>query len=588
MEKTGIIYGINGPVVYIKGKTDFKMGEMVYVSSERLVGEVIGLTSEMTTIQVYEETSGLKPGELVYGTDSAIFVTLAPGILDNIFDGIERPLSEIEKQSGAFISRGVSVDSLDTKKKWKVQIKVSVGEYVSGGTIIAETQETRAIVHKSMVPPYIEGTVIDVAEDGEYTINDTIVTIKKENGTIVDLSLTQKWPIRQPRPIAKRYGTTQPLVTGQRIMDTLFPLAKGGTAAIPGGFGTGKTMNQHQIAKWADADIIIYIGCGERGNEMTQVLEEFSELTDPKSGNPLMDRTTLIANTSNMPVAAREASIYTGITLAEYYRDMGYHVAIMADSTSRWAEALRELSGRLEEMPAEEGFPAYLASRLSAFYERAGYMENLNGTEGSISIIGAVSPQGGDFSEPVTQNTKRFVRCFWGLDKSLAYARHFPAIHWLTSYSEYVDELANWYNTNVGPDFTECRAKILALLNQESSLMEIVKLIGSDVLPDDQKLTLEIARVIRLGFLQQNAFQDQDTCVPLKKQLLMMKTILYLYDKASSLISYGIPMSVLKENKIFEKVIAIKYDVPNDKLGMFDDYTTAINNFYSEIMEENA
>lgn len=588
MEKTGIIYGINGPVVYIKGKTDFKMGEMVYVSSERLVGEVIGLTSEMTTIQVYEETSGLKPGELVYGTDSAIFVTLAPGILDNIFDGIERPLSEIEKQSGAFISRGISVDSLDTKKKWKVQIKVSVGEYVSGGTIIAETQETRAIVHKSMVPPYIEGTVIDVAEDGEYTINDTIVTIKKENGTIVDLSLTQKWPIRQPRPIAKRYGTTQPLVTGQRIMDTLFPLAKGGTAAIPGGFGTGKTMNQHQIAKWADADIIIYIGCGERGNEMTQVLEEFSELTDPKSGNPLMDRTTLIANTSNMPVAAREASIYTGITLAEYYRDMGYHVAIMADSTSRWAEALRELSGRLEEMPAEEGFPAYLASRLSAFYERAGYMENLNGTEGSISIIGAVSPQGGDFSEPVTQNTKRFVRCFWGLDKSLAYARHFPAIHWLTSYSEYVDELANWYNTNVGPDFTECRAKILALLNQESSLMEIVKLIGSDVLPDDQKLTLEIARVIRLGFLQQNAFHDQDTCVPLKKQLLMMKTILYLYDKASSLISYGIPMSVLKENKIFEKVIAIKYDVPNDKLGMFDDYTTAINNFYSEIMEENA
>ena len=588
MEKTGIIYGINGPVVYIKGKTDFKMGEMVYVSSERLVGEVIGLTSEMTTIQVYEETSGLKLGELVYGTDSAIFVTLAPGILDNIFDGIERPLSEIEKQSGAFISRGVSVDSLDTKKKWKVQIKVSVGEYVSGGTIIAETQETRAIVHKSMVPPYIEGTVIDVAEDGEYTINDTIVTIKKENGTIVDLSLTQKWPIRQPRPIAKRYGTTQPLVTGQRIMDTLFPLAKGGTAAIPGGFGTGKTMNQHQIAKWADADIIIYIGCGERGNEMTQVLEEFSELTDPKSGNPLMDRTTLIANTSNMPVAAREASIYTGITLAEYYRDMGYHVAIMADSTSRWAEALRELSGRLEEMPAEEGFPAYLASRLSAFYERAGYMENLNGTEGSISIIGAVSPQGGDFSEPVTQNTKRFVRCFWGLDKSLAYARHFPAIHWLTSYSEYVDELANWYNTNVGPDFTECRAKILALLNQESSLMEIVKLIGSDVLPDDQKLTLEIARVIRLGFLQQNAFHDQDTCVPLKKQLLMMKTILYLYDKASSLISYGIPMSVLKENKIFEKVIAIKYDVPNDKLGMFDDYTTAINNFYSEIMEENA
>ncbi len=588
MEKTGKIYGINGPVVYIKGKTEFKMGEMVYVSSEKLVGEVIGLTSEMTTIQVYEETSGLKPGELVYGTDSAIFVTLAPGILNNIFDGIEKPLSELEKQSGAFISRGVSVDSLDTEKEWDVHITVNVGDYLSGGTVIAETKETRAIVHKSMVPPYIKGTVIDVAASGKYTINDTIVTIQKDDGTHIDLSLTQKWPIREPRPTASRYGTTKPLVTGQRIMDTLFPLAKGGTAAIPGGFGTGKTMNQHQIAKWADADIIIYIGCGERGNEMTQVLEEFSELIDPKSGNPLMDRTTLIANTSNMPVAAREASIYTGVTLAEYYRDMGYHVAIMADSTSRWAEALRELSGRLEEMPAEEGFPAYLASRLSAFYERAGYMENLNGTEGSISIIGAVSPQGGDFSEPVTQNTKRFVRCFWGLDKSLAYARHFPAIHWLTSYSEYFDELANWYNTNVGPDFVSCRTKILALLNQESSLMEIVKLIGSDVLPDDQKLTLEIARVIRLGFLQQNAFHDQDTCVPLKKQLLMMKIILYLYDKASKLIAIGLPMSVLKENNIFEKIISIKYDIPNDKLSMFDDYKVEIDNFYAEIMAEHA
>ena len=588
MEKTGKIYGINGPVVYIKGKTEFKMGEMVYVSSEKLVGEVIGLTSEMTTIQVYEETSGLKPGELVYGTDSAIFVTLAPGILNNIFDGIEKPLSELEKQSGAFISRGVSVDSLDTEKEWDVHITVNVGDYLSGGTVIAETKETRAIVHKSMVPPYIKGTVIDVAASGKYTINDTIVTIQKDDGTHIDLSLTQKWPIREPRPTASRYGTTKPLVTGQRIMDTLFPLAKGGTAAIPGGFGTGKTMLQHQIAKWADADIIIYIGCGERGNEMTQVLEEFSELIDPKSGNPLMDRTTLIANTSNMPVAAREASIYTGVTLAEYYRDMGYHVAIMADSTSRWAEALRELSGRLEEMPAEEGFPAYLASRLSAFYERAGYMENLNGTEGSISIIGAVSPQGGDFSEPVTQNTKRFVRCFWGLDKSLAYARHFPAIHWLTSYSEYFDELANWYNTNVGPDFVSCRTKILALLNQESSLMEIVKLIGSDVLPDDQKLTLEIARVIRLGFLQQNAFHDQDTCVPLKKQLLMMKIILYLYDKASKLIAIGLPMSVLKENNIFEKIISIKYDIPNDKLSMFDDYKVEIDNFYAEIMAEHA
>lgn len=586
--KTGKIYGINGPVVYIKGKTDFRMGEMVYVSSEKLVGEVIGLTSDLTTIQVYEETSGLKPGDFIYGTDSAIFVTLAPGILNNIFDGIERPLSEIAADSGIYINRGVNVDSLDTSKKWNVHITVSAGDYITGGTIIAEVPETRAIIHKSMVPPNISGTVINTVNDGEYTINDTIVVIRKDDGTEENLTLTQRWPIRMPRPTAARHSASQPLVTGQRILDTLFPIAKGGTAAIPGGFGTGKTMSQHQIAKWSDADIIVYIGCGERGNEMTQVLEEFSELVDPRSGNLLMDRTTLIANTSNMPVAAREASIYTGITLAEYYRDMGYDVAIMADSTSRWAEALRELSGRLEEMPAEEGFPAYLASRLSAFYERAGYMENLNGTEGSVSIIGAVSPQGGDFSEPVTQNTKRFVRCFWGLDKSLAYARHFPAIHWLTSYSEYINDLSDWYTENVGAEFVPCRNKILAILNQESSLMEIVKLIGSDVLPDDQKLTLEIARIIRLGFLQQNAFHPEDTCVPMEKQLKMMQTILYLNEKCSSLISMGMPISILKEDDIFERIISIKYDVANDELYKFDEYKKDIDKFYEDVMARNS
>ena len=400
--------------------------------------------------------------------------------------------------------------------------------------------------------------------------------------------MTQKWPIRVPRPTAKRYPASVPLITGQRIMDTMFPLAKGSTAAIPGGFGTGKTMSQHQIAKWSDADVIIYIGCGERGNEMTQVLEEFSELIDPKSGNPLMDRTTLIANTSNMPVAAREASLYSGLTLAEYYRDMGYDVAIMADSTSRWAEALRELSGRLEEMPAEEGFPAYLASRLSAFYERAGMMQNLNGTEGSVTIIGAVSPQGGDFSEPVTQNTKRFVRCFWGLDKSLAYARHYPAIQWLTSYSEYLTDLAPWYNDHVNPKFVDYRNRLMYLLNQESSLMEIVKLIGSDVLPDDQKLILEIAKVIRVGFLQQNAFHKDDTCVPMTKQFAMMDVILYLYKKSKSLISMGMPMSVLKEDKIFDKVIAMKYDIPNDKPELFEQYKKDIDAFYEDVIERNA
>ena len=588
MNRTGIIYGINGPVIYLKGNTGFKMSEMVYVGKENLVGEIISLKKDTTTVQVFEETSGLRPGETVTATGDAISVMLGPGILDNIFDGIQRPLSVIAKQSGKYISRGMQVDSLDTEKKWNVHMTIKDGMEVHGGTIIAELQETPSIVHKSMVPPQVEGIVSKVVKDGAYTVTDVLAVVQLADGSEYPLKLAQKWPIRIPRPTNKRYPATIPLVTGQRILDTLFPIAKGGTAAVPGGFGTGKTMTQHQIAKWSDADIIVYIGCGERGNEMTQVLEDFSKLHDPKTGNALMARTTLIANTSNMPVAAREASIYTGISLAEYYRDMGYDVAIMADSTSRWAEALRELSGRLEEMPAEEGFPAYLASRLSAFYERAGMMQNLNGTEGSVSIIGAVSPQGGDFSEPVTQNTKRFVRCFWGLDKSLAYARHFPAIHWLTSYSEYLGDLSHWYSENVSPKFVDDRNRMMAILNQESSLMEIVKLIGSDVLPDDQKLTLEIARVIRLGFLQQNAFHPDDTCVSLDKQFKMMEVILYLYKRCRSLIAMGMPMSVLRRENIFEKIISIKYDVPNDKLELIDDYMKAVDDFYNTVMEKNA
>lgn len=588
MAARGIIYGINGPIVHLKGDAGFVMNEMVYVGKENLVGEVIGLKSDDTIIQVYEETTGLKPGEVVTGTGGPVSVTLAPGILTNIFDGIERPLSEIAKTGGAYISRGVNVDSLDAKKKWKTHITVKKGDRLFGGSVIAEVSETPAIIHKVMVPPDKEGYVLDVAEDGEYTIHDPLITIQLPDGTEESLTMTQKWPIRVARPTAKRFPASQPLVTGQRILDTLFPLAKGGTAAIPGGFGTGKTMTQHQIAKWSDANIIIYIGCGERGNEMTQVLEEFSELIDPKTGNPLMDRTALIANTSNMPVAAREASLYSGLTLAEYYRDMGYHVAIMADSTSRWAEALRELSGRLEEMPAEEGFPAYLASKLSAFYERAGMMQNLNGTEGSVTIIGAVSPQGGDFSEPVTQNTKRFVRCFWGLDKNLAYARHFPAISWLTSYSEYLNDLGPWYTEHVDKKFVDYRNRIVFLLSQESSLMEIVKLIGGDVLPDDQKLILEIAKVIRVGFLQQNAFHKDDTCVPMEKQFKMMEIILYLYKKSRSLISMGMPMSVLKEDPIYDKIISIKYDVPNDRPDLFDEYKKQIDTFYDAVVERNA
>ena len=578
MSKTGIIYGVNGPVIYLKGDTGFKISEMVYVGPEKLVGEVIGLKKHMTTIQVFEETTGLKPGETVIGTGDAISVLLGPGIIHNIFDGIQRPLAEIAQASGKYISRGVSVDSLDTEKKWETHITVKEGDVIGAGTVIAETQETASILHKSMVPPTItHGTVIHAAPDGAYTVLEPIVTIRLDDGTEKELALAQKWPIRVPRPTYKRFPASVPLLTGQRILDTLFPIAKGGTAAVPGGFGTGKTMTQHQIAKWSDADIIIYIGCGERGNEMTQVLEDFSKLIDPKSGNLMMDRTTLIANTSNMPVAAREASIYTGVTLAEYYRDMGYDVAIMADSTSRWAEALRELSGRLEEMPADEGYPAYLPSRLAEFYERAGYVRTLNGAEGSVSVIGAVSPQGNDFSEPVTQNTKRFTRCFWALDKSLAYARHYPAINWNDSYSEYLGDLGGWYYDNVGHDFMSCRERIANLLLQENNLMQIVKLIGSDVLPDDQKLTIEIARVIRVGFLQQNAFHAVDTYVPLEKQLKMMETILYLYDKCAALVAKQVPVSRLLATGLFDELVQMKYTVPNDDLSKLDELQKAID-----------
>ena len=567
-----VIFGINGPVVTIKGETDLSMMEMVYVGKEKLIGEVIGLDKKMTTIQVYEETTGLKPGEPVYSTGLPMSVTLGPGIIGNIFDGIERPLPAIEKKFGAFIGKGAQFSPLDTEKKYKVTLKVKVGDTLSGGDIYAECPETPVITHKIMLSPLLSGTVTEVMPDGEYTVNDTVAKIKDKKGNETELTLLQKWPIRNPRPIKKRLPATKPLVTGQRVIDTVFPVAKGGAAAIPGGFGTGTTLTQHPLAKWCDADIIIYVGCGERGNEMTQVLTEFSDITDPKTGRPLLDRTMLIANTSNMPVAAREASIYTGITIAEYYRDMGYDTALMADSTSRWAEALREISGRLEEMPADEGFPAYLPSRLSEFYERSGYTENLNGTEGSITLIGAVSPQGSDFSEPVTQNTKRFTRCFWALDKSLAYARHYPAINWTLSYSEYTGDLANWYRDNVSPDFMKYREELCSLLLEENSLMEIVKLIGADVLPDDQKLVIEIARVIRVGFLQQNAFHADDTFVPLEKQFKMMHVILHLYHRAKEVVARQIPLSKITATGLFDKFTKMKYDVPNSNIEMLDDY----------------
>ena len=578
-----VIYSINGPVVKVKNAVDFSMLEKVYVGHKRLMGEVISISKEATTIQVYESTTGLKPGEPVEPTGSPISVTLGPGILRNIFDGIERPLKEIAKESGAFIATGSDVAPLDEEALWDVTVKVSVGDEVVPGQIFATLPETDLIEHRCMIPPTLYGTVVEAAESGKYNINQCILKVKDAKDKLHELTLVQKWPIKTARPVAERLPISVPLITGQRIFDTLFPIAKGGTAAIPGGFGTGKTMTQHQLAKWCDADIIVYVGCGERGNEMTQVLEEFSELIDPRSNRPLTDRTVLIANTSNMPVAAREASIYTGLTLAEYYRDMGYHVAIMADSTSRWAEALREISGRLEEMPAEEGFPAYLPSRISQFYERAGYMKTLNDQVGSVSIIGAVSPQGSDFSEPVTQNTKRFVRCFWALDKQLAYARHYFAINWTESYSEYVTDLTKWYNKNVDMRFLRSRQEIMSLLAEEAKLMEIVKLIGSDVLPEDQKLVIEICKVIRVGYLQQNAFHKDDTYVPLQKQLKMMDVILYLYKRCKDLVAQGKPMSQVVTSGIFDKVTKMKYDVPNDHIELLDDYFKQIDAAISQV-----
>ena len=565
------IYGINGPVVTVFGHTDLSMQEMVFVGKKRLIGEVINISENKTTIQVYENTTGLYAGEPIEPTGYPIRATLGPGMLFNIYDGIQRPLKVIESISGHYIRSGIDVPGIDYEKKWAVEVLVKEGDRVNQGDIYAECDETSVIRHKFMIPHGVSGIVQSVKPSGEYCVTDEILRVKTDSGDIAGVVLSVKWPIRKPRPVQGRLEPKVPLITGQRVIDTLFPIAKGGAAAIPGGFGTGKTMLQHQLAKWSDADIIVYIGCGERGNEMTQVLEEFSELVDPKNGKSMLERTVLIANTSNMPVAAREASIYTGITIAEYYRDMGYHVAIMADSTSRWAEALREISGRLEEMPAEEGFPAYLPSRLSAFYERSGIVTTLNGKTGSLTIIGAVSPQGNDFSEPVTQNTKRFIRCFWALEKSLAYSRHYPAINWTTSYSEYLTDLNDWFSENVNPEFNKFRTRMKNILNEENQLMEIVKLIGSDLLADEQKLILETARVIRSGFLQQNAMHPNDSYVPVEKQYLMLEAIIKLYDRSKDVISRSVPTSQIKDSGVFDMIIRSKYEIPNDKLEMFGE-----------------
>ena len=581
------IYGINGPVVTVRGGRGLAMMDMVRVGDMGLIGEVVGVEGDTTTVQVYEDTAGLIPGQPVTSLGAPMSITLGPGLLNNIFDGIARPLKVMEERSGPFLDRGLDIPTLDPDRRWETTVLVREGDQLKAGDCYAQCPETTLITHRCLVPAGLSGRVTHAAPNGSYTVADALIELTDDRGTVHTLRLAQSWPIRTPRPMGERLPIHRPLITGQRIIDTLFPIGKGGAAAIPGPFGAGKTMTQHQLAKWSDADIIVYLGCGERGNEMTQALEEFSELLDPKSHQPLMNRTILIANTSNMPVAAREASVYTGMTIAEYYRDMGYHVALMADSTSRWAEALREISGRLEEMPAEEGFPAYLASRLAEFYERAGYVKTLEGKEGSVTVIGAVSPQGGDFSEPVTQNTKRYVRTFWGLDRALAYARHFPSINWLTSYSEYADDLKPWYDEHVGPEFVNSRHQIAHLLQKESELMEIVKLIGADILPEDQKLVMETARLIRVGFLQQNAYHAIDTYVPLDKQLRMMELILKLYHGARDIVSRAIPLSQLKATGIFESLAKMKYEVPNDHQEKFDEYDKAIDEALRQVNEAN-
>ena len=532
-KENGVIYRISGPVVTAVGISP-RMYEVVRVGNEGLMGEVIELHGDQSVIQVYEETSGVRPGEPVVRTGQTLSVQLGPGLLTKIYDGIQRPLPELEKTMGVFIKRGVDADGLDLEKIWSFNATAKAGDSVSSGDILGTVQETKTIEHKVMVPPGVSGKIKSI-DSGDFNVTQTVCTL--EDG--VEIQMMQKWPVRTPRPFTKKHAPEVPLQTGQRILDFLFPLAKGGTAGIPGPFGSGKTVTQQQLAKWSDADIVVYIGCGERGNEMTEVLDEFPHLMDPKTGEALMNRTTMIANTSNMPVAAREASVYTGITIAEYFRDMGYDVALMADSTSRWAEAMREISSRLEEMPGEEGYPAYLSSRLAEFYERAGRVETLAGGDGSVSVIGAVSPPGGDISEPVSQGTLRIVKVFWGLDAGLARQRHFPAINWLNSYSLYPPSLDQWYRDNIKSDFPEIRTEISALLQVEAELQEIVQLVGSDALPVDQQLTLEVARMIREFFLQQNAFHDVDTYSDLKLQYNMAKAILSFQEESKKAIAGG-------------------------------------------------
>ena len=585
MVAKGKIVWVSGPAVRADGMSSAKMYETVEVGESKLIGEVIRLTGDVAFIQVYESTSGLRPGEPVIGTGQPLSVLLGPGIIGKIYDGIQRPLEEIAKKSGAFISKGIATTPIDLKKKYHFKPSLKTGENVKAGTILGTVEETPLLTHSILVPPDSRGgKLMDISPEGDYDLEQVISTLEN-NGTKSQMKMYHKWPVRKPRPYTERFDPTVPLITGQRVIDTYFPIAKGGTGAIPGGFGTGKTVTLHQIAKWADSKVVVYIGCGERGNEMTEVLVEFPHLIDPRSNRPLMERTVLVANTSNMPVAAREASIYTGVTIAEYYRDMGMDVVLVADSTSRWAEALREMSGRLEEMPAEEGYPSYLASRLAEFYERAGRVRALGSPDrsGSVTIVGAVSPSGADFTEPVTTHTIRFIKTFWALDTRLAYSRHYPSINWMQSYSGYLEDVSKWWTDNISPDWYNLRAESYNILQREDTLKEIVRLLGPEALPDEEKLVLEMARMIKIGILQQNSFDKVDTYCGPEKQLKLVQLMVKFYNESLKSLKEGVSLSDIRSMPIIPSLIKAKFEIPDEQVSKLNELESKMDIQFKEI-----
>lgn len=589
MVAKGKIVWVSGPAVRADGMSTVKMYETVEVGESKLIGEVIRLTGDVAFIQVYESTSGLKPGEEVIGTGQPLSVLLGPGIIGKIYDGIQRPLDDIAKKSGAFIGRGITTSPVDMKKKYKFTPSVKKNDTIFGGSILGSVQETPLLTHNILVPPnYPEATITEIAKEGDYDLENIIAHASSKNGDKIELKMYHKWPVRKSRPYAERYDPSVPLVTGQRIIDTYFPIAKGGTGAIPGGFGTGKTVTLHQIAKWADSKVVVYIGCGERGNEMTEVLVEFPHLIDPRSQRPLMERTVLVANTSNMPVAAREASIYTGVTMAEYYRDMGYDVVLVADSTSRWAEALREMSGRLEEMPAEEGYPSYLASRLAEFYERAGRIRALGSPDrsGSVTLVGAVSPSGADFTEPVTTHTIRFIKTFWALDTRLAYSRHYPSINWMQSYSGYLEDISKWWKENVSPDWYDLRAESYHILQREDTLKEIVRLLGPEALPDEEKLVLEVARMLKIGILQQNSFDKVDTYCGPAKQLKLVRLMVKFYKEAQKALKEGKSLADIRALPIITTLLKAKFEVTDEQISKLEEIDKQLSDSFKGNIEE--